>query len=443
MGAPFGVMYPGTRARVTVGNTSTLVSAAGGPRPLAIYNSATETIHIQTGAAAVAGSCLPLEQGRGQVFDTDEAVYAICASGGMSITTWQGYYVPTSAFSGTINVDEVDLGTTAANTARTTATKVLCVQEVAADGTVPPSGSLATNPQFVRLADGTNAISTTNPVPTRPSADGTNPVDGTHPLPVQHGDGAGHTMPAGDDPARPIYTSAAIAGTVALSDLDDANTARAVTTHVLPVQMVGADGTVPPTGSLATNPQYVRPSNGVAAAEISAANTARAVGTIVQAMQHVDSAGLVQPSGADAVHPMYVAEGLKAGLAAVALTPVPQDLTAGWVRLGNADISCAGYSKIALFFTLDINDSLNPRIRLIARHTASGTDHVLYIRNAATGTDVKLNPEYFEVDTDVDQSGVVSWDLDGLVTECKIEVQAGTVGATAGQIDAAAYILRA
>jgi hypothetical protein len=41
------------------------------------------------------------------------------------------------------------------------------------------------NPVPTQLSDGTTAISTTNPLATRPSADGTNPVDATHPLAVQ------------------------------------------------------------------------------------------------------------------------------------------------------------------------------------------------------------------------------------------------------------------
>jgi hypothetical protein len=48
--------------------------------------------------------------------------------------------------------------TSAANTARTTATLVLPTQNIGADGTVSPTGSLNTNAPFVKLTDGTSNL---------------------------------------------------------------------------------------------------------------------------------------------------------------------------------------------------------------------------------------------------------------------------------------------
>lgn len=68
------------------------------------------------------------------------------------------------ALSSDIEIGAVELkdGTTdtratinAANTARTVATTTLVVQQVGADGTVPPSGSLVTNAPFTKVTDGT------------------------------------------------------------------------------------------------------------------------------------------------------------------------------------------------------------------------------------------------------------------------------------------------
>jgi len=68
----------------------------------------------------------------------------------------------------------------AANTARTTATKVLPTQNIGADGTVSPTGSLLTNAPFTKLTDGTSNLTlgtgTTKTVPSE-IHDGTTGVD--------------------------------------------------------------------------------------------------------------------------------------------------------------------------------------------------------------------------------------------------------------------------
>jgi len=68
----------------------------------------------------------------------------------------------------------------AANTARTTATKVVPTQNIGADGTVSPTGSLLTNAPFAKITDGTSNLTlgtgTVKTVPTEIS-DGTTGVD--------------------------------------------------------------------------------------------------------------------------------------------------------------------------------------------------------------------------------------------------------------------------
>ncbi len=90
----------------------------------------------------------------------------------------------------------------------------------------------ATNPVFAELTDGTAVVSTSNPL-------SVNLTDGT---------------------------SACL--------LSDANTARAVGNHVLSVQEIGADGTVPPTGSLLTNAPFAKITDGTTNAAVIAGTTA-------------------------------------------------------------------------------------------------------------------------------------------------------------------------
>lgn len=118
----------------------------------------------------------------------------------------------------------------------------------------------------------------------------------------------------------------------------------------------------------------------------------------------------------------------------------PQNLTAAWVDLGG-EIDTRYSQRIGMWITLDINGSANARIRLLAKHTSGGSEeYVLPIRNVSA-SDVKVEPEYIEWNNDADVLMVLASDLDGLIPYVQLQVQAGTVGAPAGQIDAAYYTL--
>lgn len=116
------------------------------------------------------------------------------------------------------------------------------------------------------------------------------------------------------------------------------------------------------------------------------------------------------------------------------LTTVAQDLTANWVDLG-AELHVAGARFIGLWVNLDINLSNNARIRLIAKHVDAGTDEYVLSIHTIGASDVKVEDEYIEFNVDADQKALLVWDLDGVVPYVQFQVQAGTVGGTAGQID--------
>jgi len=119
-----------------------------------------------------------------------------------------------------------------------------------------------------------------------------------------------------------------------------------------------------------------------------------------------------------------------------ALLAAAQDLTAAWADLG-AELTVTGARTIALWTTLDINDSINARVRLLVKWENAGADeYVLPIRTVGASA-VLVEDEYIEFNVDADQQMILSWDLDGLVFYAQFQVQAGVVGATAGQIDAA------
>lgn len=118
------------------------------------------------------------------------------------------------------------------------------------------------------------------------------------------------------------------------------------------------------------------------------------------------------------------------------LISAPQNFTAGWVDLG-FEIDCRTYNTLAVWLELDINLSNNARIRALTKLTLGGTnEYVLPIRTVSA-TDVKVDAEYTEFNTDADQSMVLSVELANVVPFVQFQIQAGTVGGTAAQIDSA------
>lgn len=108
-----------------------------------------------------------------------------------------------------------------------------------------------------------------------------------------------------------------------------------------------------------------------------------------------------------------------------------QDLTASWAALGDV-IDVRGYTELYLYINLDINDSLNVRIRALGQMTVDGDGYVLPIE-AVSSTEIKVTSQYIEFDVDADQKMILRVDV-GAIPFVSIEVQAGTAGASPGAI---------
>jgi hypothetical protein len=111
-----------------------------------------------------------------------------------------------------------------------------------------------------------------------------------------------------------------------------------------------------------------------------------------------------------------------------------QNLGTAWADLGS-ELTLSGAHYVGLYLTLDINLSTNARVRLLAKHSSAHADEfVLPIRTVGVSS-IGVNAEYNEFSADADQKVLLSWDLDGVVTYGQFQVQTGTAGGTAGQID--------
>lgn len=114
----------------------------------------------------------------------------------------------------------------------------------------------------------------------------------------------------------------------------------------------------------------------------------------------------------------------------------PQDLTANWANLG-AELFVQGARVIVLWVDLDINGSTNVRVRLLVKRAGAGADeYVLPIYTQAAAV-VQVEDHLYEFNVDADQSMALQWTLDSAYSWAQFQVQAGAVGAPAGQIDSA------
>ena len=118
------------------------------------------------------------------------------------------------------------------------------------------------------------------------------------------------------------------------------------------------------------------------------------------------------------------------------LIAAAQDLTANWANLG-AEMATGGAHFIGLYVELDINGSTNARVRALAKHESGGANEYLLAIRTVGAAAVLVEDEYLEFNVDADQNMLLISDLDGVALYVQYQVQAGAVGAPAGQIDSA------
>ncbi len=111
-----------------------------------------------------------------------------------------------------------------------------------------------------------------------------------------------------------------------------------------------------------------------------------------------------------------------------------QAFTTSWVDLGS-EIEMNGFNSLAVWATLDINDTNNARIRALAKLDADGSKEYQMVIKSVGASDVKIEDHYFEWNADADMETILQIDTDGLVPKIQLQIQCGTVGASAGQID--------
>ena len=115
-----------------------------------------------------------------------------------------------------------------------------------------------------------------------------------------------------------------------------------------------------------------------------------------------------------------------------------QTITNSWVDLPAVEIPCQGYTLMVLYVVLDINSSTNVRIRALGKKASAGAnEYTLMIETIGT-TDIKVDAEYIEFNTDADQSAILKIYTDGLPY---VQLQVQSSNNSDGQIDLLDYHL--
>lgn len=118
----------------------------------------------------------------------------------------------------------------------------------------------------------------------------------------------------------------------------------------------------------------------------------------------------------------------------VAVKTTAQDVTDAWANIGDI-VMTKDAQAIQLWADVDINSSQNIRIRVVGMMSEAGTAYEPSVAGAFSSGVALVDKGYYEINADADQKIVLRVPLNKMFPFAQIQVQAGTVGATAGQID--------
>ena len=118
----------------------------------------------------------------------------------------------------------------------------------------------------------------------------------------------------------------------------------------------------------------------------------------------------------------------------MSLISAAQNLTASWADLGS-EIDMTKYRRCMVWLNIDINDSQDVRLRAVGKLAKNATLEYVFPIKVVTSSKVNVQDEFTEFTDDADQSVLVEILTNGLVPIVQLQVEAGTAGATPGQID--------
>lgn len=115
------------------------------------------------------------------------------------------------------------------------------------------------------------------------------------------------------------------------------------------------------------------------------------------------------------------------------LLAAAQTITDTWADVGEA-IDVRDVSSLGLWVDLDVNNSQDVRLRLVALPSPDSADIYELPLEAVAATESKIQDHYFELDNDADQKMLLKVSVSDVALYVKVQVMAGTVGGTPGRI---------
>lgn len=95
------------------------------------------------------------------------------------------------------------------------------------------------------------------------------------------------------------------------------------------------------------------------------------------------------------------------------------------------------YKRCMVWLNIDINDSQNVRVRAVGKLSKNAANEYNLPIKTTSSSQVTIQDEFMEFNDDADQKVLLEIVTNGLIPFVQLQVEAGTVGASAGQIDEA------
>jgi hypothetical protein len=114
----------------------------------------------------------------------------------------------------------------------------------------------------------------------------------------------------------------------------------------------------------------------------------------------------------------------------------PQTVTNAWADLGS-ELDMTSWKRMGIWLDVTINNSNNVRVRALAKRLANGALEYPIMIKTISATDVKLQPGYYELDSDSNQQAYFEVETNGLIPVIQWQVEAGTVGVAGATINSA------
>lgn len=126
-----------------------------------------------------------------------------------------------------------------------------------------------------------------------------------------------------------------------------------------------------------------------------------------------------------------------------ALISAAQAFTTSFADIG-PEVDSAGYHYCRYWFTLDINQGANARIKILEKHTYAGAEEYPVAPDRVTisapatyyETVGAANAQYWEIDTDADQLFTMCVQCNNATPYIQVQIQIGVDGGTDAEIDA-------